>query len=166
MLNESIQNVEESNPILQPEVREFSLSPELEQELKEKKQPMRGLFETTMEADKADGKIDIHFSLKNISGKDLQITYGSGQKYDVWIYNEKDEAVYQWSLNKAFTQALIAREFKNSEVIEFDEGWDLHDNEGSPVPPGQYSIMVKVMIGLETGTISQDELTARFVVEI
>ena len=152
--------------MLKPEVRAFRLSPELEKELQEKKQPMQGLFETAMETDKADGKINVHFSLRNISGKDLRITYGSGQQYDVWIYNGKDEEVYRWSFDKAFTQALIDKEFKHSEVIEFDEVWDLKDNEGNPVPPGQYSIAVKVMIGLREGNISQNELTADIVVGI
>jgi len=165
-INEPAQIIEESGPLVKPEVREFRLSPELERELQEKKRPLQGLFETAMETDKADGKINLHFSLKNISGKDLQITYGSGQKYDVWVHNEKDEVVYQWSLNKAFTQALIVRDFKNAGRIEFAEGWDLQDNEGNPVPPGQYSIVVKVMIGLEAGTISEDELTARVGVKI
>lgn len=165
-INAPVRIIEESSPVLKPEVREFRLSPELERELQEKKQPMQGLFETTLEADEANGKIDIRFALRNISGKDLQITYGSGQKYDFWIHNEKDEEVYRWSFGKSFTQALIERELLNSEVIEFNEAWDLHDNEGNPVPPGQYTITVKVMIGLEEGTIRQDELTARYAVEI
>jgi len=165
-INEPVQITEESSPVIEPETREFRLSPELEQELQKKKRPMQGLFETTMETIKADGKINIHFSIRNISGNDLRITYGSGQQYDVWVYNENDEEVYRWSLNKAFTEALIVREFDNSEAIEFDEAWNLQDNEGDPVPSGPYSIVIRIMIGLDEGTISQEELTATAVVEI
>ncbi|WP_080837057.1 BsuPI-related putative proteinase inhibitor [Cohnella massiliensis] len=104
-INESIQNIDEQKYELKPEIREIRLDPQLEKELLEKKEPMQGLFETTMDTVKADGEIDIHFSLKNISGKDLQINHGSGQQYDIWVYNDQDEEVYRWSYNKAFTQA-------------------------------------------------------------
>jgi len=165
-MNKFFQIVDESNPELKPEVREIRLDPQLEKELLEKKQPLQGLFETKMETEKADGKIDIHFSIKNISGKDLKIVHGSGQRYDIWVYNDKDEEVYRWSHDKAFTQALIEFELKKSGQLEFDEEWNLQDDEGNPVPSGKYTIVVKVMIGLESGTISQDELIAKAIVEI
>ncbi|WP_176220667.1 BsuPI-related putative proteinase inhibitor [Cohnella massiliensis] len=165
-INESIQIIDDSKHVSKSEVREIRLDPQLEKELLEKKQPMQGLFETTMDTVKADGKIDIHFSLKNISGKDLKIVHGSGQRYDFWVYNEKDEEVYRWSYNKAFTAALIERELKKSEKLEFDEVWHLKDNEGEPVPPGKYTVVVMVMIGLESGTISQDELITKSIIEV
>ena len=74
-MNKFFQIIDESNPELKPEVREIRLDPQLEKELLEKKQPLQGLFETKMETEKADGKIDIHFSIKNISGKDLKIVH-------------------------------------------------------------------------------------------
>jgi hypothetical protein len=164
-LDESVQIEEAQLPELKPEVKKgFSLDPKLENELQEKKQPVQGLFETTMETVKSDGQLNIHFSTKNISGKDLQINHSSGQKYDIWVLNDQDEEVYRWSYNKAFTQALIERGLSKSGQLDFDESWNLQDNDGKPIPAGQYTIMVKVMIGLESGTISQDELMAKYTV--
>jgi hypothetical protein len=149
-----------------PVEREVIIDSEIDKKPQEKKQPMQGLFETTMETVNADGKIGINFGLKNISGKNLKITHGSGRRYDIWVYNEQNEEVYRWSLNKAFTLALIERELKKSGEITFNEEWNLLDNEGKPVPAGKYTLEVKVMIGLESETINPDELTAKSTIEI
>ncbi len=157
---------EKPNRELKPEVREAEFDPQLEGEWLEKKQPLQGLFETTMEIVDAEEKLDIHFSLKNISGKHLQIAHGSGQQYDISVYNEQGEEVYRWSYNKAFTQALIQRKLKQGDQLDFEEEWRLADSNGEPVPAGNYTIEITVMIGLESGNISPDELTARSTVAI
>lgn len=150
--------------------REFLLDPKMKEELYREKmeqiKPIQGLFETLMKAAKAGDMIDINFSLKNISGKDLKISHGSGQRYNIWIYNEKDEEVYRWSHDKAFTQAIIDIEFGANDQLTFNEEWNLQDNEGNPVPTGKYTIVVMVMIDLKDGNISQDELTAKTIIEI
>lgn len=165
-VSESVRAVEEPKMELKPEVREIQLDPRLEQELQEKKRPLQGVFETVMEQVQAGGKIDLYFSLANISGKDLQVVHGSGQRYDIWVYNDRDEEVYRWSYDKAFTAALIERKLKKSAKLEFHEEWNLQDNQGKPVPAGIYTIVVKVMLGLGSGTVSQDELTAQSTVEL
>ncbi|MDR6551870.1 BsuPI-related putative proteinase inhibitor [Paenibacillus qinlingensis] len=45
---------------------------------------------------KEDGKIKFSFYLQNVSGKEQQISYGSGQKYDIFICNEQNEEVYKY----------------------------------------------------------------------
>lgn len=131
-----------------------------------KPQPVSGLFKTSLELKHENGKIKLDFSLQNVSGKDLQISYGSGQKYDIWVYNEQNEEVYKWSINKAFTQALIVRGFKDAEKLAFNEEWNLNDNQNHPVPPGKYTIAVKVMIGLDSVSISDGDLTDKITVEL
>ncbi len=61
---------------------------------------------------------------------------------------------------------MIGRELKKSGRLVFDEVWNLQDNEGEPVPPGKYTVVVMVMIGLESGTISQDELITKSIIEV
>lgn len=157
----------EPGPELEPEaaVRDLPPVPSLDRIPPEKK-PMEGLFETTLDIEEADGKLDIRFSLKNVSGKDLQITHGSGQQYDIWIYNDRDEEVYRWSHNKAFTQALIVRGLGDSEQLSFEEEWDLRDSNGEPVPAGTYTVAVEVMIGMDEGTIDRGSLKAQSTVEL
>lgn len=144
----------------------INLDPKLEKEILGKKKPLQGLFETRMETIKADDKLSIDFSLKNISGKNLQISYGSGQQFDIWINNVQNKEIYRWSFDKAFTQALIETDFGKSGQLTFHEEWNLKDNEGHLVPSGKYTISVRVVIGLKLGAISQDELTAKTIIEI
>lgn len=157
-------NVKTINPI---SAKQITLDPQIEKELKERKKPMQGLFETVLETKVQEGKVDIRFFTKNISGKDLQIYHGSGQRYDIWVYNDQNEEVYRWSNNMAFTQALIEIELGKDEQLAFQEEWHLKDNEGNPVPTGTYTILSKVMVGLKSGgTINQDELMASSQVEL
>jgi hypothetical protein len=169
-LNISIRSVDEGVNEIKPIERGFKIDPKIGEELLRKKmeqiKPIQGLFETSLETVKADDKISIDFVLKNISGKALQLKYGSGQQFDIWVYNEQNEEVYRWSNDKAFTQALIETELSKSGQLTFNEDWNLEDNKGNPIPAGKYTIEVRVMIGLETGTISQDELTAKTFIEI
>lgn len=117
---------------------------------------------------KEDGRVKLNFSLQNVSGKDQQISHGSGHKYDIFIYNEQNEEVYDWSINKAFTQALIVRDLNKNEKLTFNEEWNLNDIKGKPVPSGSYTIVVKVMIDIymESGEISPYDLTDKSKIEI
>ncbi len=69
-------------------------------------------------------------------------------------------------LQQSVYTSLIGRELKKSGRLVFDEVWNLQDNEGEPVPPGKYTVVVMVMIGLESGTISQDELITKSIIEV
>jgi hypothetical protein len=170
-LNVSIRSVEEEINEVKPINIEFKFVPKIEEELLRKKmeqiKPIHGLFETSLETVKADDKISINFALKNISGKDLIISYGSGQQYDIiLVYNEQNEEVYKWSLNKAFTEDLIVRELDKSGQLTFNKEWNLNDNTDNPIPTGEYTIAVKIMIGLESGDIIPDELGAKSIIVI
>jgi hypothetical protein len=150
--------------------RAVTINPKIENELQklkdEKLKSVSGLFKPSLEVLKVDGKIKLSFYLQNVSGKEQQISYGSGQKYDIFIYNEQNEEIYKWSINKAFTQALIVRNFIIDDKLNFNEEWNLNDNKGNLVPPGKYTIEVKIMINLESETINPDDLTARTICEI
>lgn len=169
-LSVSVRSVDEEINEVKPINKDYKFDPKIEEELLRKKmeqiKPIQGLFETTVDTVEAGDKININFALKNISGKDLIISYGSGQQYDILVYNEQHEEVYKWSLNKAFTQALIVRELDKSGQLLFNEEWNLKDNKGNPIPTGKYRIAVRVMIELESGNISPDELTAESIVVI
>ncbi|GIQ67647.1 hypothetical protein DUZ99_11280 [Xylanibacillus composti] len=133
---------------------------------KEGKEPLQGLFETDLNAELQNGKVEMVFSLKNISGEALRISHGSGQQFDISVRNEHDEEVYRWSYGKAFTQALIERGLRPGEQLTYHEAWPLVDNDGNRVPAGQYTVKVEVLIGMEGGTIDPDEWTAEAVIAL
>ena len=139
----------------------------LEKEGLQKQQPLTGLFNTTVDAIYVDGRFKIRFSLKNISGEELEVVHGSGQRYDLWVLDEVGEEVFRWSDDKAFTMALIEYELEKGEEIAFEEEWNREDREGSLVPAGRYKIMVEVIVGLQAHErISREELIAETLIEI
>jgi len=162
----TIRIVDDGVPAEKSEARAINLFPELEEAIKEKKQPLTGLFETAMETRQSDGKVDIRFTLKNISGRDLKLHTGSSQRYDFHVLNEKGEEVYRWSNGKAFTAALVEFELKQSGQLEFTEVWMYQDNGGEPVPPGKYTIVVQIMAKPDSGTVNAEELTAKTMIDL
>jgi hypothetical protein len=170
VINKDHQALENLEPV-QVE-RGTTIDPEMEKRLlkekEEKSKPVSGLFKTSLTLLIENGRVKLNFSLQNVSGKDQQISQGSGHKYDIFIYNEQNEKVYDWSINKAFTQALIVRDLNKNEKLIFNEEWNLNDNKGKPVPSGNYLIVVKVMIDIDTkpGKISPYDLTDQSKIEI
>jgi hypothetical protein len=150
----------------QPVRHRVVLDPRFEAELREKKKPAQGLFETALTATHADGRVDLRFSFKNVSGETRRIVFGSGQMYDFWVYNGEQEEVYRWSSDKTFIQVLLEQELGAAEELVFQEQWDLKDSRGNPVPPGTYTVVVEVLAGLESGAVAGEDRTARTVVEI
>jgi len=135
--------------------------PETDQPIeKEKDEAMAGIFETTLQTAEKNGTLELAFALNNISGKDIMIEHGSGQQYDIHIYNENNEEVYRWSHNRAFTLALITRELKAGDALSFEETWDGTDNEGKALPAGEYTIKITIEVRAISGEAASEELTA------
>jgi hypothetical protein len=124
------------------------------------KKPSTGLFDTTLDIVQEDDLVKLNFFLHNISEQDLKIYFGSGQKYDIYIFNQNGEEVYRWSHDKDFISAIIDMDFKKGEKLSFSEVWDYVDSDGSKVLPGRYTIKVKMLARLENiKSINTDELT-------
>ncbi len=129
---------------------------------------IEGLLKTTLEAVLEDKKLMINFSLRNISNKDLKISFGSGQQYDIFVYNVQNEEVFTWSNNYSFTQALIERDIKKGDSLVYTENWDLKDNGGNPISKGVYTIKVLIMghVTIGEGRVNPEELIAESTIEL
>jgi hypothetical protein len=55
--------------------------------------------------------ITVRMSLRNTTGTPLELTFPSGQDFDVVIRNEKGDEVYRWSNGRAFTLAIRTLRF-------------------------------------------------------
>jgi hypothetical protein len=145
----------------------FIVDPEMAKELlkqkEERSKPQTGLLKMSLETVEENEQLKINFSLQNISGKDLQISFGSGQQYDILVFNERNEEVYKWSNDKSFTQALIERDLKKGEKLTFTEKWNFKDNKGLSIAKGRYNLKVLIMVKMksENITFSPDELTIK-----
>ncbi|GIO29761.1 hypothetical protein J2TS6_09020 [Paenibacillus albilobatus] len=66
----------------------------LETQTKKRMEPTSKVMKTSIDTIKEEDHITILFNLRNISGKDQLIHYGS-QKYEIFIMNEENEEVYR-----------------------------------------------------------------------
>lgn len=99
---------------------------------------------TKLTVEEKDGQFILDFTLENISGKDLMFTFSSGQEYDFFVYNDKNELVYRWSDGKMFIMAIHETMLAAGEKFNFQEKWDGMDKEGKMVPDGNYTIVFTV----------------------
>ena len=75
-------------------------------------------------------------TLRN-TAEPIQLTFPSGQTFDLVIKNEKGDVLYRWSDGKAFTLAIRTETFGPGEknyVVEVR----LADKDGKPFPQGRY----------------------------
>ncbi|XID92742.1 BsuPI-related putative proteinase inhibitor [Paenibacillaceae bacterium WGS1546] len=152
-------------------VRSVEVDPAMEERLRglkeEAAKPAQGLLRTSLSV-AADGEgAKLEFSVSNVSGKPLTLTYGSGQKYDYEIYDERGKLVYRWSDGMSFTMALVDKELGGGESLKYVEHWDGKDGEGHPVPPGRYVAKLSIPASLAGGEpIDLKELSDEAVVEL
>lgn len=139
--------------------------PEFIERIKKSKEELQksetGLFDTQLSIKQEDSRVRLDFSLQNVSGKLLPIYFSSGQKFDIFIKDHKDNEIYTWSHNKGFITAIVKQELKKDEKLSFSEIWDCRDNDGNIVLPGKYSVEVKLLAKPEKGKLSDPvELSA------
>jgi hypothetical protein len=104
-----------------------------------------------MESDKttyaSDESANFTLTLKNESGQTTALTYPSGQQYDFAArpapkgkFDPKQKVIWHWSRGRAFTMMLQMKQFAPGETLTFKDKWELKDQNGRLVPPGQYAI--------------------------
>ncbi len=59
-------------------------------------------------------------SLYNISERDLNLKYSSGQLYDLFLYKNEKE-IWRWSADRMFTMALISKDLEPTAQLEYEE---------------------------------------------
>lgn len=141
--------VTENTNKIKPAERDAVIDPvrvkEIERPKAELAKPVKGLFQTKLTIKQERDKATLHFSLMNQSEQDQNLTFGSGQQFEITAVSEEGVEVYRWSHGKMFTMALIEKVMNKGDKLEFEEIWEMVDNEGKPVPDGTYTIKVKIM---------------------
>lgn len=90
-------------------------------------------------------KIKVSATAQNRSEQPVEITYGSGQSFDAIITPVgKTSPRWDWSHGRMFTMALRHKTLAPNEKLEFSLEWDQKDNDKKPVPPGEYSVVVRL----------------------
>ena len=70
----------------------------------------------------------------------ITLYYRTTQRYDIVISDAEGKEMWRWSRDKAFGEVLEQVSLQASETRSFDESWDQRDNDGQPVPTGNYTV--------------------------
>ena len=71
----------------------------------------------------------------------ITLYYRTTQRFDIVISDPEGKVVWRWSKDKAFAEVLEQVSLKASETLSFDESWDQKDDNGQPVPTGNYTVI-------------------------
>ena len=72
----------------------------------------------TMKPEVKYGNLEIPFSLVNLSGIPLDVTFNSSQKFDIIIRDKNNYEVYRWSDNKSFLQYISTFTLENGKSLD------------------------------------------------
>ncbi len=79
---------------------------------------LTGLYTDKVEYNQGE-EITIYIKAYNISDDKLHLDFSSGQRYDLYLFQENKE-VWRWSAGKFFTMALVRKELEIGEGLEYD----------------------------------------------
>ena len=98
--------------------------------------------------------VGITMRVINVSGAPVTVTTG-GQQYDVLV-RQRGALVWQWSHDKAFTQAVRTIEMPPGDTRSYQTSWDQRDLQGRAVEPGAYEVSCVLMTGQRSGPQSAE----------
>ena len=71
-----------------------------------------------------DGAVTLTFHVTNNSDKHLELLFPSGQTHDFVVLDSAGRAVWRWSADRMFTQALQNQLLESGETTTFDGRWE------------------------------------------
>ena len=78
----------------------------------------------------AASTVTLTFHVTNNTDKHLELTFPSGQTHDFVVLDSAGRAVWRWSADRMFTQALQNRLLESGETTSFDGQWDAGTRRG------------------------------------
>ncbi|WP_223669641.1 BsuPI-related putative proteinase inhibitor [Kangiella shandongensis] len=106
--------------------------------------------------------VEAYITLRNHSERTVSLDFRSGQTFDIYLYDEHDQLVQQWSRDRMFTQALQTIDIQPGEVKRFGDEVELIDQNGKPLDIGTYRLKVEIVgsYSPEASAFSQQHLSA------
>lgn len=106
------------------------------------KNSIKDILEDSLVAIYEEEFIELSFEIFNQSSKDAVLTFDLGEKFDYWIYNNRNQEVYRLSSQFHDTIPAIGDEIiKPNEKLIFSHKWNLRDNDGELISDGIYTIV-------------------------
>ncbi|MCC5909167.1 MAG: S-layer homology domain-containing protein [Clostridiaceae bacterium] len=93
-----------------------------------------------------ENEIFFNFQLVNQQEVAKEVTFSSGQQYEITIVNDDNQEVYRYSDDKFFTMALITKSLEAGDSIQWQETWDFTDKEGNQLTEGSFKATIEILI--------------------
>ncbi len=101
-------------------------------------------FSTMVEIEPTKEKATFQITYTNNSDEDVDLTFSSGQKFEIVVRNSAGNEVYRYSEGKMFTMALEMLKLKAGENLTFQDQWD-YTQDGKRVEAGEYKVVATVI---------------------
>lgn len=98
--------------------------------------------------------VEAYITLTNQSSDPIELTFNSGQLFDIYLYDSNDQLVSQWSNGRMFTQAFQTITLQPGQKERFGGNLELKDLSGNPLDIGLYKMKIEV----KTSTKASGEL--------
>jgi hypothetical protein len=100
--------------------------------------------------------VQITFTIGNTSDRLLPFRFASAQNFDLIITDTNGNEVWRWSRGQYFTSVVRSEALRPMGSWKYQAIWNRQDNEGKPVPSGEYRLVGRVTSTppLDSGPIS------------
>jgi hypothetical protein len=101
-------------------------------------------FETGLEVEPTAEKAVFNITFMNKGEEEANVTFSSGQKFELVIQDSSGKEVYRYSIGKMFTMALETIKLEPGKGIQLQDEWDYMIN-GKKAGPGDYKGIVTII---------------------
>ncbi len=88
--------------------------------------------------------VEAYITLTNQTSEPVELTFNSGQLFDIYLYDRNDQLVQQWSNGRMFTQAFQTITLEPGQKKRFGDSIELKDLEGNQLDIGSYKLKIQV----------------------
>lgn len=78
----------------------------------------------------AGDSVRFTFQVANAGMSAVELTFGSGQRYDIVVSDSAGGEVWRWSAGRMFTQAVGEERLEAGGTLEYEATWDPSGREG------------------------------------
>jgi len=88
--------------------------------------------------------VEAYITLSNQTSEPIELTFNSGQLFDIYLYDSNDKLVNQWSSGRMFTQAFQTIILESGQNKRFGDSLELKDLDGNQLDIGSYKLKIEV----------------------
>ncbi|HHW21510.1 MAG TPA: hypothetical protein GXX26_01330 [Clostridiaceae bacterium] len=93
-----------------------------------------------------DDNVVFNIQLMSHYTRPVDLTFSSGQQFELVITDEAGKEVYRYSDGKFFTLALINKTLNPGEILSWKDEWDMTDKDGIKLTSGNYKATINILV--------------------